>query len=323
MLKETNVKKFLNFILSINTILSYVLLYEFITRKNILYTTDFGKMAYDGITVVRGKAFFGSFLNAGIVLSVSCFFAIYFIINTIKNRKFKYSMIYIFYFLSYIVGILSTGSRGPFVIIFAGVIFAIILYGVFLSSNKKLAIKIILSLLAVIVIAVPIILNIDISRINNKMLSFILHRIQSIFNWSSDQGNVERIKSWEFSFGLIKSNPIFGVGVASTGAKGVGSFGIGVTESGLLKKFAEMGVVGLILSYSIFALIMITAIKKLKDKTISFNNKIFILLAASSFFAIMVEDVIYQSTEAEVVSFYLWLIVALIYKGSRLKNIEV
>ncbi|MPM31962.1 hypothetical protein SDC9_78519 [bioreactor metagenome] len=190
-----------------------------------------------------------------------------------------------------------------------------------MSKNKKKSITIIISLIIFGAIGLLFILNIDVSKLNNKLFSFIIHRIQSIFNWTSDQGNVERIQSWEFAISLIKTNPLFGVGIAATGAKGVGSFAIGVTESGFLKRFAEMGLVGLVLSYSIYGFVIREGFKKIFSNKVSRDNKLLLLILISVIIAILVEEFIYQATEAEVVSFYLWTISAIIFSiESRTKD---
>lgn len=312
-LENDRIDAFLKFILTFNFFNSLILIYEFISKKNILNTTDFGQMAYEGTVVIRAKAFFGSFLNGSIVLCIVTLIAIYYLMQAINYKSKGNIILYSVYILIYLGGIFATGSRGPLVALGSGILFIILFYSLFMAKNKKKALAIIISLIIIGVIALLIILGIDASKIDNKLFSFIIHRIQSIFNWSSDQGNVERIQSWEFAFSLIKSNPIFGVGIAATGAKGVGSFAIGVTESGFLKRFAEMGIVGLVLSYSIYGFVIKEGIKKILSNEVSKNNKLLILILLSVIVAVLVEEFIYQATEAEVVSYYLWMVSAMIF----------
>lgn len=310
---KNKIDTLLKYILSFNFINSIFLIYEFITKKNILNTTDFGQMAFEGTVVIRAKAFFGSFLNGSIVLCVVTLISLYYLIEAINKKNKKNICLYSVFIITYLGGIFATGSRGPLVALGSGVLFFIIAYSLILSENKRKSIIIITIITLAIIMILLIILRIDVSSIDNKLFSFIIHRIQSIFNWTSDQGNVERIQSWKFAFSLIETNPIFGVGIASTGAKGVGSFAIGVTESGFLKRFAEMGIVGLLLSYLIYIAIIKEGIKKILSSTINRNKKVLLLILVSAIIAILVEEFIYQATEAEVVSFYLWMIGAIIF----------
>lgn len=310
---KNKINSLFKYILSFNFVNSIVLIYEFITKKNILNTTDFGQMAFEGTVVIRAKAFFGSFLNGSIVLCVVTLIALYYLMEAIGDKNKKNIYLYSIFIVTYLGGIFATGSRGPLVALGSGILFFIIFYSLILSKNKRKSIIIITMLTLLVIMLLLIILRIDVSNIDNKLFSFIIHRIQSIFNWTSDQGNVERIQSWKFAFSLIETNPIFGVGIASTGAKGVGSFAIGVTESGFLKRFAEMGVVGLVLSYLIYISIIKEGIKKVLNPTVNSNNKLLLLILVSIIIAILVEEFIYQATEAEVVSFYLWMIGAIIF----------
>lgn len=312
-LKKDRIDAFLKFVLAFNFFNSLILIYEFISKKNILNTTDFGQMAYEGTVVIRAKAFFGSFLNGSIVLCIVSLIAIYYLIQAINYKSKRNIILYLVYILTYLGGIFATGSRGPLVALGAGILFFIIFYSLYMAKNKKKSLVIIISVIMVGIISLLIILCIDASKIDNKLFSFVIHRIQSIFNWSSDQGNVERIQSWEFAFSLIKSNPIFGVGIAATGAKGVGSFAIGVTESGFLKRFAEMGIVGLVLSYSIYGFVIKEGVKKILSNKVNRDNKLLILILLSVIVAVLVEEFIYQATEAEVVSYYLWMVSAIIF----------
>lgn len=306
------------FILGFNFVLSIVLVGEFITRKNIINPDNFGSMAYQGITVARARAFYGSFLNAGVVLCIAALIDIYFIYTSIRNKRKYKSILYIIYFIGYILGIFATGSRGPLVsLAISGLIF-LILYNFMVSSSKKLTAKGLFVIIALSVAIIVILLNIDPTKINNKMLSFIVNRIKSIFNWKTDPGNVGRKQSWIFAINLIKSHFIMGIGVAATGAKGVGSFSIGVTESGFLKKFSEMGIVGLVLSYGIFIYVIKSGLSFVKNK--NNNLKILLLLLICAFISVLIEDFIYQGTEAEVVSFYLWFVGASIFKIGSMTN---
>lgn len=320
-LQKDKINIFFKYVLAFNFLNSLVLIYEFITKKNILNTTDFGQMAFEGTVVIRAKAFFGSFLNGSIVLCIVTLISIYYLIESINYKVRRNIVLYSIYILTYLGGIFATGSRGPLVALGVGILFFIVTYSIIMSKNKKKAITMIISTIIIGIIGLVLILSIDVSKIDNKLFSFIIHRIQSIFNWTSDQGNVERIQSWEFAYSLIKSNPLFGVGIAATGAKGVGSFAIGVTESGFLKRFAEMGIIGLVLSYSIYAFVIREGFKKILSDRVSRDNKLLLLILISVIIAVIVEEFIYQATEAEVVSFYLWMISAIIFSiGSKTRD---
>ncbi|GKU27284.1 membrane protein [Clostridium folliculivorans] len=301
---------FMKFILGINFISSCIMIYEFITKKNII-ETEGTKMAFNGVTIVRAKAFFGSFLNAGVVLCICCFIALYYVYR--YRKQFKYIVLYSIIILVYLLGIFATGSRGPLVALIGGLFFYLIAYLILIKKDVKLTIIIVSTLAILSFLTLFIIMNINYESIDNTLLKFIAHRIQSIFNWSNDVGNVGRIDAWKNALKMVKGNITFGIGIAATGAKGIGSFSIGVTESGVLKKLVEMGIVGFIISYAIYIYVGISAFKNITSKIYPRETKIFNLFMLSAFISVMIEDSIYQSTESEVVSFYLFLVIYFIF----------
>lgn len=312
-IKEINLKKIIDYVIIFNVINSLICIYEYVSRSNLI-PTEYGQIAYDGIVIFRGRAFFGSFLNAGVVLGMTVFLALYFLLKSIKEKNNKQIFGYSSAILIYILGIFSTGSRGPLVSLFGGLIFAFIIYSILLSKKRKQNF-IILGVIAILgIISLLIILNIDATKLDSSALSFAIHRVQTIFDWSTDPGNVMRIERWNFGLDLFKQNPVFGVGIATTGAKGLGTFSLGVTESGVIKKLAELGIVGSLLFYFQFIFIGVLAFKKIISKETIFEKKIFILLIVSAIVMLLIEECIYQALEAEVVAFYLWMFVAFIFK---------
>lgn len=320
-LNKKYMKKFLNYVIVFNVINSLICFYEYVARKNFI-PMDFGQIAYEGVEIYRGRAFFGSFLNAGVVLSMTVFLALYFCISSYKERNIKKMIMYIICITIHLLGIFSTGSRGPLVGLLAGIAFFIVIYAIVISDNRKKNIIFLGIAFAVGIMALLLILSIDASKIDNPTTSFILHRIQTIFNWSTDPGNVQRIESWQFGLDLFKESPMFGAGIAATGAKGVGSFSLGVTESGVIKKLAEVGIIGFIIIYAQYAYIVKTSVSTIIMKKYPLKQRIFILLLLSAVVSVFVEEFIYQALEAEVVAFYFWTFIALIFKCSKEDYIE-
>ena len=319
-IKKIDIKKFLNYIIIFNVMNSLICIYEYITRRNLI-PSDYGQIAYDGVVIYRGRAFFGSFLNAGVVLAMSVFLALFFVIKFYREKNKKQAFVYLGIILIYILGIFSTGSRGPLVSLVGGLLFLFVTYSVLISERRKQNI-IILSILIILgLVSLLIILNIDTSKIDNSALSFAIHRIQTIFDWTTDPGNVMRIERWNFGLDLFKQSPLWGVGIATTGAKGLGTFSLGVTESGVIKKLAELGIVGSILFYAQFIYIGMISYKNIFSKDNIFEKRIFILLLISSIVALLIEECIYQALEAEVVAFYLWMFVAFIFNSFENKKV--
>ena len=122
-----------------------------------------------------------------------------------------------------------------------------------------------------------------------------------------------RIERWNFGLDLFKQSPIWGVGIATTGAKGLGTFSLGVTESGVIKKLAELGIVGTVLFYIQFIYIGKISLKNIVSEKTSLDKRILILLLFSALITLFIEECIYQALEAEVVAFYLWMFVAFIF----------
>lgn len=318
-LKNINLKKFLNYIIIFNTMNALICIYEYVTKGNLI-PTDYGQIAYEGVVIYRGRAFFGSFLNAGVVLGMSVFLALFFLIKYYKEKNIKLVFMYSFSVLIHVLGIFSTGSRGPLVSLFGGILFAFITYSIIISDKRKQNIVVLVIMIILGLLGLALILNIDASKIENSSISFAIHRIQTIFNWTTDKGNVMRIERWNFGLDLFKSNPLFGVGIATTGAKGLGTFSLGVTESGVIKKLAELGILGTLLFYIQFIYIGKISFENIVSKNIDFEKKIFVLLVFSALITLFIEEFIYQALEAEVVAFYLWMFVAIIFNVASYKK---
>lgn len=312
---------FLNYIIGFNIINSFICIYEYVTRKNLI-PSDYGQIAFDNVVIYRGRAFFGSFLNAGVVLAITVFISIYYLIKAYNNKNMKLMITYSLSILIFILGIFSTGSRGPLVSLFGGLLFGYIIYSIVISSNRKRNVIILSILFVVAIISLLLILRINTDNIQNSALSFAIHRIQTIFDWSNDPGNVGRIVRWKFGIDLFKQNPVFGIGVAATGAKGLGEFSLGVTESGVIKKLAELGIVGSIIYYAQIFYIGKISFNKITSKNEDIDRKIFILLLLSAIVTVSIEEFIYQALEAEVVAFYFWTYIALIFKSSKDKGLS-
>ncbi len=60
--------------------------------------------------------------------------------------------------------------------------------------------------------------------------------------------------------------------------------------------------------------------KNIVSKNIDFEKQIFVLLVFSALITLFIEEFIYQALEAEVVAFYLWMFVAIIFNVASYKN---
>ncbi len=284
-------------------IISILSWYEYLSRTHLLNVHK-GRstgILYGGDYAFRSACFSRSALSHGVILG---FFAVMAFSRYLRSLKKKDLIITIFLFFS----ILTTSSRGPLVSATIALFVMYILYSIYVEhgSVKKM---ISVSLIFVIVILCLFILFSDF-QVGNPTIDYFLLRIRNIINWSSDAGNVGRISRWQWSIELFKRNPILGIGPSKTGSWGEGS--LGVTESGVLKRLCELGIVGFALHYLFICVVFISSFKRIKSSKYDISQKIIQFLGI--LFLIITNDFIVQSTEEPAVCFIMWFSLAgLIY----------
>ena len=290
--KKINLLYCLKEIVIWGAIISVLTWFEYITKHYILTDlSGYGQILFVGNNGFRATVFSRSFLSHGIVLGIFTMIGLYI---WYVSRKKRYLILGMFAYSA----ILATGSRGPLVAFFVAIVF-FYYYDVFLIRKKRIkkyrfiAVGIVLGLLIITI------LNLNVDPTTSSM-SYFIYRIQNIFNWTGDAGNVGRILIWKKSLNnwFVKS-PIFGIGPSKTGSWGDAS--LGVTESGILKRLCELGMVGTLMFYSLIFYI-IRKSTKIKNK----GNKKEMALWLSIFLGIFINDITVQSTEEIMVAFWLW-----------------
>lgn len=244
---------------------------------------------------IRAQVFSGSPLMLGtLIASYSLFFQYLYM----KKRESNYL---IFSFIS-LGGVLLTGSRGPLVSLIITsmlqflLIFPVNQYLTKITKKKKI---IILSL------ALSIALIFVLFLFSYEGKNPVILKIVSIFNWSSDIGNVGRLNTWSNSFTEFQKNWLLGRGISTTGSVTLlHPLNIGVTESSLLKVLVELGVVGFALYFGILGTVFYKGFRVIKDKNVP--NRREIILGLALMLLIFIEGTILQITEIFNAAVILW-----------------
>ena len=281
--------------------------YEYFTNRYLIghalqsYTQDIG-----GIYGFRTMVFSRSYLPHGMLLG---FFSIIYFYLYLKKKKITSLLGCIYCYIT----ILTTSSRGPLAANGIALFLMFILYSYY---NQK-SLKKILSYIAVAigVLGAYIILTSNISS-DNEMINYFLTRIRSIIDWHHEGANVTRTIIWSKSIeNYFKKAPIFGIGASKTGSWSYPNlsepYSLGVTESGMLKKLCELGIVGVTLYYGFIISIVIKGIKSFKR--IPYKNKVELICYLGLLTAVLINDITLQTTEEIMVSFQMWAALAGIY----------
>lgn len=135
--------------------------------------------------------------------------------------------------------------------------------------------------------------------------------MQSVFDWSNNGSNVQRKSFWDHFLNLFKNNFLYGIGISSTGSR-VSTTSIGPTESGVLKRFVELGVFGGLIFYLIIGTIFTCAFKYLIKSKDNIGMMLILITLLSSVFVIFIDDITYQICENQSTMFFNWFIYGLV-----------
>lgn len=320
-----DLKKISLYFTVIGVITSLVAIYEFASGTYLFYSADGDNVNLyftAGESIYRSMAFSTSPLSLGPLLSIYALTNYHFF--RIQKEK-----TYILLLLLNLVALMTTYSRGSWVSFIIGFVVYEVLRALIknnFNNHSKNNLRKILKLFTVtlvIVIAGIVIFTLNINT-DNAVMGNAVSRIQNIFDWQDDIGNLGRIYVWVQSFNIITDsipNFFMGIGLASTGAAGIGKFSTMVTESGILKRFVEGGFIMMILYYSIIALIIIRGVKSLFYINSKYRN--IVIYALSCLSIILVDDCTLQITEDISIAVFFWFFVALILYYSIEKNVEI
>lgn len=252
----------------------------------------------------RAYGLIGSPLTLGMTLACITLIAMY--RGMISNKKH-----YLIGLLS-IIGLFCTQSRGPLVGFAVGLAIMVFIYNYSMNRNARLpflegGLKAVVALCALYIL-------IKWLSGYNEIANTIYQRIQTILVWNStESANYQRMSKWQEAFDLFKINPIFGIGVSSTGSRA--TTGI-VLESGVLKKLVETGIIGFVLYYYM----MISESLKNIRWAAKHHTK-YCALAAGVMSSIFVENFIMQIVEsAGVFMIFMWFFTYLIVANRGVWN---
>ena len=175
--------------------------------------------------------------------------------------------------------------------------------------------KIIKKIITVLIVVFIVYLLVSVISNYIPFVNMIFLRLKSVLEFGQDNTtNYVRKTRWEFALHLFESNPLFGYGVSSTGVHSRSQI---ITESGILKKLSETGIVGFLLYYSFCIYCVISNYKKCNIN----KNKNYSSLALGVISAIFIENIILQVVESVSVYFILMLFFAyLIHESQMVQN---
>jgi len=264
----------------------FATVYEALTGQYILQSGSFHSLTYTFTSVTRANGLIGSALINGTIfgyLTITCLFLYY---DSSKKRIY-FVLVCIFF-----IGLVLTMSRGPLVSTVVGILLFFLLKEK--RKNKRLQFAVIT--VALFIILVEVLLNIKTN--NTKIL-----RLQSIFNWTSEAGNVTRIYVWTSVINKMQGHMLWGMGIGA-----LEYYNIPVTESGWLYVLFETGIAGLfvyLLPIFHFFSVALSSIKK--------NRNLLLVYCVSVVTAILVENTVLQVLTSLIVQIVFGVSIAFLY----------
>lgn len=294
--RKINLLKCFQLVSKWGTIISILSWYEYFTHHYLLKDLSaYGHILNVGDYGFRAAVFTRSYLSHGVVLGVFSLISIYI---WHEKRQIPWLINGVFAYVT----IITTGSRGPLVAFGTALVMFFFLDAFFITKSLRKERRFLLFAIIIFFSLVCIILlPIDSA---DSFATYYIYRIQSIFNWKGDAGNAGRTLIWNLAINnWFLSSPIFGIGPSKTGSWGM--FTLGVTESGVLRRLCEFGMVGFILFYTYLLFVVKGSLKCIK--WLSENEKKEMVLWLTIFIGIFINDLTVQTTEEIMVSFWWWL----------------
>ena len=193
----------------------------------------------------------------------------YSLLITLYKWLFKGFKLIYFLFIPELIMILLIGSKKGFVGLIIGVVLLIVYKSIFERQLKTLGRLIFLVVVAILTFRILSDLNI---------FSFILHRMESIFNYLSGTGYVDHstvVRNQMRSVGLqvFRSNPILGIGFGNTYLYGVEDYSY--FHDNYVEVLSSGGILGFIIYYGVYGYI---AHQLLKNGAFKYADAAFVLM---------------------------------------------
>ena len=141
----------------------------------------------------------------------------------------------------------------------------------------------------------------------------MISRFSSVFN-TKEYGNAERLTLWAYYLNKFSQKPIMGYGIATTSAliatNTYATYNNIVTESGVIARLVETGLMGTLTYYCFMLTVLESSIQgslKTKYEGTYRNTAIFVIGVVV---LILLEDIILQISLDLFCTFALWMILA-------------
>lgn len=288
---KCNLEKCVKYVSLFGILIAFLSWLEFFTHSYIVFDGKSSDL-YGQYQGFRAVVFSRSFLSHGVILGVFSICSLY---SFFKTRRFTWLIICVLQYAT----ILTTGSRGPLVSFGIAIVFMILFY-VKCDFGKKYF-KIALGVLFFLLLIGLIMLFSNCST-SIATVDYFLLRIRKIFDWKGDAGNVGRLEIWKQSLNWFKTDVLFGIGPSKTGSWSTET--IGVTESGVLKRLCELGIIGFAIHYFFVIRIIVKGVKTIKKLDRADRYKMIWLFGI--LVGILIHDCVLQATEEIMVSFFMW-----------------
>lgn len=271
---------------------------EYITGKYLLSTSH---IQYVNEGVLRTAAFTGSMIELPLLLGISLIFCLY-LYNECDKKK-----VYLVLGILNCIGMILTQSRGPIV----AVLVSILTYYILNGSVKKYDKKIIRRIgIVIILFLIAYIFIFELGVLNDTGLQPFVERAKTVLVWTNneyDHSNATRMNIWRYWIEQIKFHPVFGIGIGVTGSDRTVT--MGVTESAILKRLVELGIVGTVLSFSLYFRFFKLANKKIFSNHFSKKE---VLVVYSIFVMLVVEGLVLQIDEYFQATSVFWILAPLV-----------
>lgn len=303
-LRKLNIVKLFPVFEVIGIISSLLGVYEVMSGSLLLGGKAFGK-SFGGSYVVRAVVFSGSFLTLGMFLAIIIIIAFYMYQSQKRVRHLICMCICI-------LGLFMTSSRGPMVATAVGLI--VVYLFVDTASFKKRVQRVVSLIFIIVAVSFVFFLIANTVMKDNFYFSYLQMRLSSILDWTGESGNVGRVSRWNQFSQLFSQHWLFGTGIGSSGTRAAELIGALNTESGVLKRLLELGVIGFTIYYSMIISVLQYGIRYYRR---NIEKKPVIVVAFAVVTSILVEECIMQITETIMVSVLFWLFMGYIVLTSQ------
>lgn len=289
--------------------ISLCALVEYISQTAIIPSDNYSIYYFaGGYSSFRAKVFCVSPMTLCMMLGFLFLLGCYFVFIERINSGFfiKYSPVIL------LIGMFCTGSRGPLIGTVGGLSVLIALNWIENPLTKKKGIQTLVAVFAALTFLFVLQMQGGLASIRTGIdgIDNIIKRFSSATDFNNEWGNAARLEIWTEYIGVFLHNFWNGIGIAQTSATVISNTRR-VTESGLLKRLVETGIIGL-LFYGLGVILTVgkfSIAKKTNDKVCNRER----ILTISVFVAIGIEDIVLQMFADVMAMYVFWVIIAAYY----------